>query len=91
MADLLPKPRRKVEVPPANKDSAPQHKLRGVDDDAEEVQARLKDYQISDLNWASYKTGGEGTSLRTEMRENTSPAASMATKMKEMPRTVWWT
>jgi len=51
--------------------------------------------KISSLGWktvwsACKKEGREGYDEQTDIRKKTSPAASMATNMKEIPRTVRW-
>jgi hypothetical protein len=87
--NFLTDPRREVEVPSTGEDSTPEDELSGVDDHAEDIELGLKDcWKVS---CKKIRTIDKRDDLQIEVRENTSPAASIPTKMKEIPRTVRWT
>jgi hypothetical protein len=86
LTELPPQPRREVIIPPANEDSTPQDKLRGIYYHSQDIKLRLEDYFCK----FELMMGREEDS-QTETSENTSPAASMPTKMNEIPLTVRWT
>lgn len=81
---LFSGPWNEVEVSPTSKDTTPEHKFGGVDHYTENIKGWLKDYSISD-NPSNY---AYSINSLTEINENTSPAASIPTKIKEIPRTV---
>jgi hypothetical protein len=84
--DFLTDPRREVEVPSTGKDSTPEDELSSIDDHAEDIELGLEDcWKVSRKK---IQTADNRENPQTDMRENTSPAASIPTKMKEIPRTV---
>jgi hypothetical protein len=86
VASLRAQPGYQVEIASACEDATPKDELGGVNHHAEDVEARLEDCQ-GQLHHDIGQKVLSGYS-QTDMRENTSPAASIPTKMNEMPRTV---
>lgn len=86
MPDLLSQPGSEIKVTTAGKNTEPENKLCSVDHHAKNVELGLEDCVISIASLG--KQLDTGDDLQTEMRENTSPLASMPTKIKEIPRTV---
>ncbi len=82
--NLLSDPWPQVEITSTSKDAAPQNKLSSIDDHAQDIELWLEDFFVS----MEMKLGRQYS--QTETSEKTSPAASIATKMNEMPRTVRW-
>jgi hypothetical protein len=87
--DFLTDPRREVEVPSTGKNSTPEDELSGIDDHTKDIELGLEDcWKVSHKK---IRTVDRRENPQTDMRENTSPAASIPTKIKEIPRTVRWT
>jgi hypothetical protein len=85
--NFLTNPRHEIEVPTACKYATPENKLRGIDDHSQDIERRLKDWLY--VRCLAGLDEDVDENEHTDMREKTSPAASMPTKMNEIPRTVW--